>query len=158
MKRLITRDKIVIGLGSIVIFLLFYLGFQKIGLSHQKFSNSEINKTNETVEAVDSKYPGIHLETITKETDQLIYAINLPTIEHQKINDTIQSWIGKQKEFFLIDVKNYSSNNLQALLNIQLTTIHASDSIYNFVFEGYQIIEGANGFSYYQTYTFDLNE
>ena len=55
MKRLITRDKIVIGLGSIVIFLLFYIGFQKIGLSHQKFSNSEINKTNETVEAVDSK-------------------------------------------------------------------------------------------------------
>lgn len=158
MKRLITRDKVVIGLGSIVIFLLFYLGFQKIGLSHQKFSNGEINKTNETVEAVDSKYPGIHLETITKETDQLIYAINLPTIEHQKINDTIQSWIGKQKEIFLIDVKNYSSNNLQALLNIQLTTIHASDSIYNFVFEGYQIIEGANGFSYYQTYTFDLNE
>ena len=43
-------------------------------------------------------------------------------------------------------------------MNIQLTTIHASDSIYNFVFEGYQIIEGANGFSYYQTYTFDLNE
>ena len=58
MKRLITRDKIVIGLGSIVIFLLFYIGFQKIGLSHQKFSNGEINKTNETVEAVDSKYPG----------------------------------------------------------------------------------------------------
>ncbi len=55
MKRLITRDKIVIGLGSIVIFLLFYLSFQKIGLSHQKFSNGEINKTNETVEAVDSK-------------------------------------------------------------------------------------------------------
>ena len=62
------------------------------------------------------------------------------------------------ERIFLIDVKNYSSNNLQALLNIQLTTIHASDSIYNFVFEGYQIIEGANGFSYYQTYTFDLNE
>ena len=91
MKRLITRDKIVIGLGSIVIFLLFYLSFQKIGLSHQTFSNGEINKTNEAVEVVDSKYPGIHLETITKETDQLIYAINLPTIEHQKINDTIQS-------------------------------------------------------------------
>lgn len=136
MKRLITRDKIVIGLGSIVIFLLFYLGFQKIGLSHQKFSNGEINKTNETVEAVDSKYPGIHLETITKETDQLIYAINLPTIEHQKINDTIQSWIGKQKEIFLIDVKNYSSNNLQALLNIQLTVF--VNIVVVFLFSTYQ--------------------
>ena len=157
MKRLTNAGKIVVGFASLVlIFLLFFI-FWKIG-SPEKISSGKNLDKEERIQVKGSHFPGIHLETVTKETDEYFYALNTPTIKNEEINDLIQSWLMNEKESFLKEVDAAPSNDLQSMLNIHLTTVPITDSIYNFIFEGYKITGGANGFTYYQTYTFDISE
>ncbi|SHE33811.1 polysaccharide deacetylase family sporulation protein PdaB [Atopostipes suicloacalis DSM 15692] len=157
MKRLTKAGKIIVSLGSLVFILFLFFVFWKIWFPHETSSGKDLNK-EEKIEVNDSHFPGIHLETVTKETDKYVYAINTPTIENEIIDDIIQSWLTNEKEKFLEEVEASPSNNFQSLLNIHLTTIPITDSIYNFIFEGYQITGGANGFTKYQTYTFDISQ
>src|SRR5699024_10442728 len=157
MKRLTKAGKIIVSLGSLVFILFLFFVFWKIWFPHETSSGKDLNK-EEKIEVNDSHFPGIHLETVTKETDKYVYAINTPTIENEIIDDIIQTWLTNEKEKFLEKVEASSSSNFQSLLYIHLTTIPITDSIYNFIFEGYQITGGANGFTKYQTYTFDISQ
>src|SRR5699024_2585338 len=144
MKRLTNAGKIVVGFASLVlIFLLFFI-FCKIA-NTEKISSSKSLDKEERIQDKCSNFKGIHIETVTKEKDEYFYALKTPTIKNEENNDLTQSWLMNEKESFLKEVDAAPSNDLQSMLNIHLTTVPITDSIYNFIFEGYKITGGANG-------------
>src|SRR5690625_1246209 len=118
MKRLTNAGKIVVGFASLVLIFLLFFVFWKIG-SPEKISSGKNLDKEERIQVKGSHFPGIHLETVTKETDEYFYALNTPTIKNEEINDLIQSWLMNEKESFLKEVDAAPSNDLQSMLNIR---------------------------------------
>ncbi|GGJ74514.1 polysaccharide deacetylase family protein [Virgibacillus salexigens] len=106
-----------------------------------------------------SNYPGLHLETLTKETDTYTLAISKPIAESEAINKPIETWINQQEKKFLTNVEENNQlldKDRRAHLNIHVETEKLADSLYSLVFTAYQITGGANGQETIKTFNVDV--
>ncbi|HZK47575.1 MAG TPA: DUF3298 domain-containing protein, partial [Atopostipes sp.] len=155
-----TRYKLLIAF--IFIFLLTLIGFN-ISSGHRMNANiKEVDEENgvaaEQIEIIESKYPGLHLETITASNDTYIYAIHSVKTDSLDLTKNIEQWIEKSKEQFISDAQSNSSVGHTAALNINLKTIPIADGIYNLIFSKYGITGGANGKNEIKVFTVNVKE
>ena len=155
-----TRYKLLIAF--IFIFLLTLIGFN-ISSGHRMNANiKEVDEENgvaaEQIEIIESKYPGLHLETITASNDTYIYAINSIKTDSLDLTKNIEQWIEKSKEQFISDAQSNSIVGHTAALNINLKTIPIADGIYNLIFSKYGITGGANGKNEIKVFTVNVKE
>lgn len=155
-----TRYKLLIAF--IFIFLLTLIGFN-ISSGHRMNANiKEVDEENgvaaEQIEIIESKYPGLHLETITASNDTYIYAIHSVKTDSPDLTKNIEQWIEKSKEQFISDAQSNSSVGHTAALNINLKTIPIADGIYNLIFSKYGITGGANGKNEIKVFTVNVKE
>lgn len=155
-----TRYKLLIAF--IFIFLLTLIGFN-ISSGHRMNANiKEVDEENgvaaEQIEIIESKYPGLHLETITASNDTYIYAINSIKTDSLDLTKNIEHWIEKSKEQFISDAQSNSIVGHTAALNINLKTIPIADGIYNLIFSKYGITGGANGNNEIKVFTVNVKE
>ncbi|MCA1063036.1 polysaccharide deacetylase family protein [Rossellomorea aquimaris] len=95
-----------------------------------------------------SKYPGLELETKTKETDLYTSSISYLITEDKQINKTIKDWISSEKEQFMNQMyENKSILNTDHRANITITvdTHQMEKHLYSVEFTSYQFAGGANG-------------
>ena len=155
-----TRYKLLIAFT--LIFLLTLIGFN-ISSGHRMNANiKEVDEENgvaaEQIEIIESKYPGLHLETITASNDTYIYAINSIKTDSLDLTKNIEQWIEKSKEQFISDAQSNSIVGHTAALNINLKTIPIADGIYNLIFSKYGITGGANGNNEIKVFTVNVKE
>lgn len=155
-----TRYKLLIAF--IFIFLLTLIGFN-ISSGHRMNANiKEVDEENgvaaEQIEIIESKYPGLHLETITASNDTYIYAINSIKTDSLDLTKNIEQWIEKSKEQFISDAQSNAILGRTASLNINLKTIPIADGIYNLIFSKYGITGGANGKNEIKVFTVNVKE
>ena len=155
-----TRYKLLIAF--ILIFLLTLIGFN-ISAGHRMNANiKEVDEEDgvaaEQIEIIESKYPGLHLETITASNDTYIYAINSIKTDSLDLTKNIEQWIEKSKEQFISDAQSNSIVGHTAALNINLKTIPIADGIYNLIFSKYGITGGANGNNEIKVFTVNVKE
>ena len=155
-----TRYKLLIAF--LFIFLLTLIGFN-ISSGHRMNANiKEVDEENgvaaEQIEIIESKYPGLHLETITASNDTYIYAINSIKTDSLDLTKNIEQWIEKSKEQFISDAQSNSIVGHTAALNINLKTIPIADGIYNLIFSKYGITGGANGKNEIKVFTVNVKE
>ena len=155
-----TRYKLLIAF--IFIFLLTLIGFN-ISSGHRMNANiKEVDEENgvaaEQIEIIESKYPGLHLETITASNDTYIYAINSIKTDSLDLTKNIEQWIEKSKDHFISDAQSNSIVGRTASLNINLKTIPIADGIYNLIFSKYGITSGANGKNEIKVFTVNVKE
>lgn len=106
-----------------------------------------------------SQYPGLNLETKTKEGDLFTSSISTPITKSDSFNDQINAWIQNQQDEFMKDVKKNEAiikKGKRAHLNITIDTAKVNDHIYSFTLESYQYTGGANGKSEVQPFTINL--
>ncbi|WP_422659261.1 polysaccharide deacetylase family protein [Paenibacillus sp. EC2-1] len=106
------------------------------------------NDDIETIKVTSSTYPGLNIETRTKESKHYILSISSPLASTKELNTPIQKWINDQEEQFLHDVelnKEVLYGDRRAELNITVDTNKINDHMYSLVFTSYQITGGANG-------------
>ncbi len=115
-----------------------------IGMTQQTDEESK-----ENVQRQDwSKYPGLELETKTKETELYTSSISYLITENKQINKTIKDWISSEKEQFMDQVdKNKSVLNKDHRANQTITvdTHQMEKHLYSVEFTSYQFAGGANG-------------
>lgn len=155
-----TRYKLLIAF--IFIFLLTLIGFN-ISSGHRMNANiKEVDEENgvaaEQIEIIESKYPGLHLETITASNDTYIYAIHSVKTDSPDLTKNIEQWIEKSKEQFISDAQSNAILGRTAALNINLKTIPIADGIYNLIFSKYGITGGANGKNEIKVFTVNVKE
>ena len=155
-----TRYKLLIAF--IFIFLLTLIGFN-ISSGHRMNANiKEVDEENgvaaEQIEIIESKYPGLHLETITASNDTYIYAIHSVKTDSPDLTKNIEQWIEKSKEQFISDAQSNAILGRTASLNINLKTIPIADGIYNLIFSKYGITGGANGKNEIKVFTVNVKE
>ncbi|HEX6593517.1 MAG TPA: polysaccharide deacetylase family protein [Bacillota bacterium] len=123
-------------------------------------TQNEANQQGEWKEAhtdVHSEYPGLNLQTETKVTDTYTLSIHTPVTKSDKINKSIEKWIGKQKNEFLLDVKNHPlDDGSQAHLNIQVETKKLTEDIYSLVFSSERYTKDIDGIIVTKPFTIDL--
>ncbi|WP_152669088.1 PdaC/SigV domain-containing protein [Paenibacillus sp. DMB20] len=112
----------------------------------------------ENVEVSPSAYPGLNIETRTKNTKHYILSISSVLANSKEINTPIQTWVNDQEKKFLAEVEA-SAETLQgdhrAELNITVETNKINDHLYSLVFTSYQYIGGANGQSIIKPFNID---
>ena len=155
-----TRYKLLIAF--IFIFLLTLIGFN-ISSGHRMNANiKEVDEENgvaaEQIEIIESKYPGLHLETVTASNDTYIYAINSIKTDSLDLTKNIEQWIEKSKDHFISDAQSNAILGRTASLNINLKTIPIADGIYNLIFSKYGITGGANGKNEIKVFTVNVKE
>ena len=155
-----TRYKLLIAF--IFIFLLTLIGFN-ISSGHRMNANiKEVDEENgvaaEQIEIIESKYPGLHLETITASNDTYIYAIHSVKTDSLDLTKNIEQWIENSKEQFISDAQSNAILGRTASLNINLKTIPIADGIYNLIFSKYGITGGANGKNEIKVFTVNVKE
>ncbi|MCM3706866.1 polysaccharide deacetylase family protein [Cytobacillus firmus] len=105
-------------------------------------------------------FPGLNLETRTKETKSYTLAISTPITEIETLNKPMKEWIQAQERDFLELVQAnrqvLDSEDFRAHLNIKADPKKISDTMYTLVFEAYQYTGGANGQATVKTFTIDL--
>lgn len=124
----------------------------------QLFDSAGLRKSAENVTTI-SKYPGLDLHTLTKETDHYTYSTSQPETEHQAINESINQWIDGEKGAFLKEVeisKESLDDTMRAHLNIQVETNRMSENFYSLVFRSYSITGGANGQNKVNVFNLDM--
>ncbi|WP_213421165.1 polysaccharide deacetylase family protein [Bhargavaea massiliensis] len=125
----------------------------------QLSGSADLRKSAETVTTI-SKYPGLDLHTLTKETDHYTYSISQPETEHQVINESIDRWINRETEAFLKEVGKYKEDpddSMRGHLNIQVETNRMSEHFYSLVFRSYSITGGANGQNKVNVFNLDMS-
>lgn len=155
-----TRYKLLIAF--IFIFLLTLIGFN-ISSGHRMNANiKEVDEENgvaaEQIEIIESKYPGLHLETITASNDTYIYAIHSVKTDSLDLTKKIEEWIQESKDHFISDAQSNAILGRTAALNINLKTIPIADGIYNLIFSKYGITGGANGKNEIKVFTVNVKE
>ncbi|WJV28344.1 hypothetical protein QTG56_14685 [Rossellomorea sp. AcN35-11] len=93
-----------------------------------------------------SKYPGLELETKTKETDLYTSSISYLITEDKQINKTIKDWISSEKEQFMNQMyENKSILNTDHRANITITvdTHQMEKHLYSVEFTSYQFAGGS---------------
>ncbi|WP_175989263.1 polysaccharide deacetylase family protein [Bacillus sp. Marseille-Q1617] len=106
-----------------------------------------------------SDFPGLNLETKTKEGELFTSSIATPYTKSDALNSQINAWIQKKQNEFMKDVKMneaYLSKDKRAHLNIHIDTSKVNDNIYSFNLESYQYTGGANGKTEIQPFTINL--
>lgn len=142
----------------IFIFTMFYI-FTVTGVeSEMGVETAEPVETSEQVEMTESKYPGLHLETLTASTEKYIYAIHSIKTDHPNLTDAIQSWIDGNKKQFINEAKENTVLDLTATLHIDLETTPISDSAYNLIFSKHEKIGDANGINEKKLFTINIEE
>ncbi|HLQ83620.1 MAG TPA: polysaccharide deacetylase family protein [Pseudogracilibacillus sp.] len=145
--------------GWIVIILLLtgvFFGFNKV-------IANVLDKQHETKETTVNKsiYPGVDIETHTKETDLYTLSVSQLYTQDKQINNSINEWIEQEKSIFTSNVKeskkSLEKNGFRAHLNIKANTEIIGKNIYAFDFESYQITSGANGMTNRNSLIVDLN-
>lgn len=159
--RLIKRIKwpgwIVISLLLIVVTTSIY---HLISIKTEATIADKDNNKVKVYQHDESKYPGLHLQTKTKETSKYTYSISTPTIDSEVVNKTIKKWIKQQKDRFFDEVENNYSilgSDRIAHLNIQLKTNKLGKDIYSLLFTSYHYTGGANGQQIIKPFVIDIN-
>ena len=123
---------------------------------------AENNTVTENVKVSPSAYPGLNIETRTKDTKHYILSISNVLTDSKEINNPIQSWINDQERGFLAQVetgKKTLRGDNRAELNIAVDTNKIKDHLYSLVFTSYQITTGsANGQSIIKSFNIDTAE
>ncbi|WLR42536.1 polysaccharide deacetylase family protein [Bacillus carboniphilus] len=111
-----------------------------------------LSEDTKAIEKIDrknwSQYPGLLLETRTKETDFYTFSISYPVSENQELNSEINDWVEDQKTLFLKKVeenKEILNENYRASFSVKVDTNQLSDQMYSLVFSSYLFPGGANG-------------
>ena len=155
-----TRYKLLIAFT--LIFLLTLIGFNISSGHGMNAKIKEVDEENgvatEQIEIIESKYPGLHLETITASNDTYIYAIHSVKTDSPDLTKKIEQWIEKSKEQFISDAQSNAILGRTASLNINLKTIPIADGIYNLIFSKYGITGGANGKNEIKVFTVNVKE
>lgn len=108
-----------------------------------------------------SKYPGLNLQTETKESEIYTSSIKLPSTSYDSINEPIHKWVKQQEDEFAKEIelnKDFLKDDFRAHLNIHLDTEKITDNIYNLMFYKYEIAGGANGINTTKSFTIDLKQ
>ncbi|RYG72284.1 DUF3298 domain-containing protein [Lentibacillus lipolyticus] len=147
--------------GWVVLLLVLAVCILGINQVLAKYSSAESDEPEEKTPD-SSVYPGLNLQTKTKETDLYTTSISQPYTEISSINQPINQWINNQKETFIKSVKQnkqtLKQNDFRAHLNIQVDTQKIAEKIYTLEFSAYQIAGGANGTNTVKSFTIDLTE
>ena len=145
--------------GWIVIILLLigiFFGFNNVIAN---VLDKQPKTTENTVHS--SVYPGVDIETHTKETDLYTLSISQLYTQDEQINSSIDKWIEQEKSIFTSHIKeskkSLKKNGFRAHLNIKAKTEKLAENIYAFDFESYQITGGANGMTNRNSLVVDLN-
>ncbi|NLJ78122.1 MAG: polysaccharide deacetylase family protein [Tissierellia bacterium] len=114
-------------------------------------------------EIVDSSvYPGLHMETMTKETELYTLSVSRPYTDNEQIDNPMDEWIDEQMAEFTSGIEEsremLKANNFRAHLNIQVQTEKIADKLYILEFQAYQITGGANGMTKMKSFVIDLNQ
>ena len=142
---------------SWALFCIFIAGIYYFISSGADTSLQAFSRTETTSPAA---FPGLNLETRTKETKSYTLAISTPITEIENLNKPMKEWIQAQEMEFLELVKAnrqvLDSEEFRAHLNIKAEPKKVSDTMYTIVFEAYQYTGGANGQAAVKTFTIDL--
>lgn len=106
------------------------------------------NEDIETLEVSSSTYPGLNIETRTKETKHYTLSISSPLTDSKELNTPIQKWIQDQETEFLDEVKANQitlQGDHRGELNIKVETNKINDRMYSLVFTSSKVTGGANG-------------
>jgi len=131
------------------------ISFIGVGLFIVLFSNkneaaplpkSNINPS-ETIDLVDSKYPGIKIITETSNDSFAPYAIQYPQSIHNQFNEDVSKYINKIKSEYISNMNEYRSNGgkLSGELNISFITQFHDSGNYSFILMKYNYKGNANG-------------
>ncbi len=146
-------------MSGVLIFMLTLIGFYiSSGYRTDAKMNEEDEIVTEQIETTESKYPGLHLETVTASTDKYIYAIHSLKTDSPDLTNTIQSWIEDSKKQFISDAEKNAVLGRTATLNMNLKTKPISDTIYNLIFSKHEMTGGANGVSDIKVFTINIEE
>lgn len=163
MEKLTTRGKIFFSLLALIILIV---GFTLPSFFKADVPNTEEPETpdepdsteTEQVEVAESNYPGLHLEIQTADTDTYHYAIHSLTTDSEPLTETIQTWLTNKKETFIANVKEFANSERPADLNIAFEMLPLSETMYNIIFNVYEINGGANGISEAKTFVINIAE
>lgn len=115
----------------------------------------------ETIEVSSSAYPGLNIETRTKQTKNYTLSISNPLADTKELNTPIQKWINDQEKQFLAEVevnKETLQGDRRAELYITVETNKINEHMYSLVFTSYQITGGANGQTIIKPFNIDTAE
>lgn len=120
------------------------------------------NSITENVKVSPSAYPGLNIETRTKNTKHYLLSISNVLTNSKEINNPIQSWVNDQEKKFIAQIETGAKtlrDDNRAELNIAVDTNKMNDHLYSLVFTSYQITTGsANGQSIIKTFNIDTAE
>ncbi|SEH50732.1 Peptidoglycan/xylan/chitin deacetylase, PgdA/CDA1 family [Halobacillus karajensis] len=141
------------------IITLLVVGVAWFGLSGGESNSSEAMVKVEQEEM--SHYPGLDLQTRTTESDLYTTSISIPKTKSNKINQTIQEWLDKQKQSFVQSMNgkdSTSQEDVRGHLNIQVDTEQWAENKYSLILSSYQFSGGANGSETVKTFVMDLEK
>lgn len=140
-------------MGIFIIAVLMSIGF------NQMINKSEADEVVIVNSENWSKYPGINLQTQTKEAKTYTLSVSKPTTKSDKINQSIGEWLEQQEETFFDSMQEFEgilNEEFRAHLNIQVETEKVSENLYNLIFKAYIYSGGANGENINKSFTFEL--
>ncbi|MCM3090848.1 MULTISPECIES: polysaccharide deacetylase family protein [unclassified Cytobacillus] len=125
-------------------------------------ADSSLQAFSRTETTSPAAFPGLNLETRTKETKSYTLAISTPITKFENLNKPMKDWIQAQESEFLKTVKAnrqlMDSKEFRAHLNIKAEPKKISDTMYTLVFEAYRYSGGANGQAEVKTFTVDIGK
>lgn len=146
-------------IGVIVLSILF--SFYFIDPVHKEIiikDHPVIASTGAIKHETISQYPGIHLHVETEEKEDYTISLSVPTLEVEKVNQTIQQWIESEKANFLDEIKENERKDFQTHLNVRLEIRQHRENIYGLTFYSYRFTGGSNGQENIQTFVIDLEK
>ena len=142
---------LIIG-GSYLIFMS-----KKSGISSTKNVGHAATSIPTTVDTIDSKYPGIKINTEISNDPDTPVAVQYPQSTDEIFNAEIKKYIKQVKNRYLAEVIEYkeTDENITSELNISFNTFSHHSGMYSFILESYSNVGGANGTTEIQSFHFN---
>ena len=110
-----------------------------------------------TVDSIDSKYPGIKINTEISNDPDTPVAVQYPQSTNEIFNAEIKKYIKQVKDHYSAEIAEYkkTDENITGELNISFNTFPHHSGMYSFILESYSYVGGANGQTEIQSFHFN---
>lgn len=138
--------------GSYLIFLS-----KKSSSASTKNTGHAATSIPTTVDTIDSKYPGIKINTEISNDPDTPVAVQYPQSTDETFNTEIKKYIKQAKDHYSAEITAYKEigEDITGELNISFKTFSHHSGMYSFILETYSYVGGANGETEIQSFYFN---
>ena len=140
--------------GSYLIFMS-----KKSGFASAKNTGYAAESVPTVVDTIESKYPGIKINTEISNDPDISIAVQYPQSTDEVFNAQIQKYIKQVKNTYLEDIVEYKrfDENVTGELNISFDTFAHHSDMHSFILKSYSYVGGANGITEIRSFHYNPN-